>query len=66
LDSIKLSINVATLIGHNDVRKAILGEAAVTPNADQLKRMQDIVEQGHARWRGGFFYRVDLHTRTVL
>ncbi len=27
IDSLKLSINVATLIGHNDVRKAVMGRA---------------------------------------
>src|SRR5579862_166197 len=29
LDSIKLSVNVGSLIGHNDVRQAVLGEANV-------------------------------------
>jgi N-acyl-D-amino-acid deacylase len=68
LDSIKLSINVATLIGHNNVRKAILGEAAVTPNADQLKRMQDLVEQGMRDGAVGFstglIYTPGLYSKT--
>lgn len=46
LEQNKLSINAGTLIGHNDVRKAVLGEANVTPNAAQLLKMQGIVEQG--------------------
>src|ERR1700740_3511709 len=45
LDSVRLSVNVGSLIGHNDVRKAVLGEAAITPNAAQLAKMQAIVER---------------------
>jgi N-acyl-D-amino-acid deacylase len=43
LDSARLSVNVGTLIGHNDVRREVLGEANVTPDAAQLKRMEEIV-----------------------
>src|SRR6202012_545903 len=43
LDSIKLSVNVGSLIGHNDVRAAVLGEKAITPNAIQLQQMQALV-----------------------
>ncbi|MBC7650882.1 MAG: amidohydrolase family protein [Deinococcales bacterium] len=32
LDSIKLSINIASLVGHNDVRKAIIGTTMRDPN----------------------------------
>ena len=45
LDSLKLSINVGTLIGHNDVRSAVLGEGAVTPNAAQLQQMHDFIQE---------------------
>jgi N-acyl-D-amino-acid deacylase len=38
-------INIATLIGHNSIRKEVLGEEARTPNADELNRMRDLVEQ---------------------
>lgn len=41
----KLSINVGSLIGHNDVRKAVLGENMVKPDAVQLQKMQAIVDQ---------------------
>lgn len=68
LDSIKMSINVASLIGHNDVRKAVLGEAAVTPNADQLKQMQAIVEQGMRDGAVGFstglIYTPGIYSKT--
>jgi N-acyl-D-amino-acid deacylase len=41
----QLSINVGTLIGHNDVRKAILGENMVAPTPEQQKQMDGIVDQ---------------------
>lgn len=44
IDSIKPSINVATLIGHNDVRKAVMGTANRKPSEEELKKMENIVE----------------------
>ncbi|MCF3110392.1 D-aminoacylase [Niabella sp. CC-SYL272] len=45
LDSLKLSINVASLIGHNDVRKAVLGRANRRPSAEELKKMEMLTMQ---------------------
>jgi N-acyl-D-amino-acid deacylase len=45
LDSLKLSVNVASLIGHNDVRKAVIGSASRDPNEEEMKKMEAIVEQ---------------------
>lgn len=45
LDSLKLSINVASLIGHNDVRKAAMGSANRDPTEAEMKQMENIVEQ---------------------
>ena len=45
LDSLQLSINVATLIGHNDVRKAAMGAANRDPSEAELQKMESIVEQ---------------------
>ena len=45
LDSLKTSINVASLIGHNDVRKAAMGSANRDPNEEEMKKMESIVEQ---------------------
>ena len=45
LDSLKLSINVASLIGHNDVRKAAMGSANRDPTEDEMKKMEAVVEQ---------------------
>jgi N-acyl-D-amino-acid deacylase len=44
LDSIKTSINVATLIGHNSVREAVMGESRRDPTADEQRRMEEVVE----------------------
>lgn len=45
VDSIKLSINVAALIGHNDVRKAVMGRAMRDPSEDELLKMETIVHK---------------------
>jgi N-acyl-D-amino-acid deacylase len=59
---------VGSLIGHNDVRRAILGEAATTPNADQLKRMQNLVERamrdGALGFSTGLIYTPGLYSKT--
>ncbi|MEI6184200.1 MAG: D-aminoacylase [Bacteroidota bacterium] len=54
LDSLKLSINVASLIGHNDVRKAIMGKAMRSPTNTELNRMDSIVEQAMKDGAVGF------------
>ncbi|MBS1530190.1 MAG: D-aminoacylase [Bacteroidetes bacterium] len=68
LDSVKLSVNVGSLIGHNDVRRAVLGEAAVTPDSAQLKKMEDIVEQamrdGAMGFSTGLIYTPGLYSKT--
>lgn len=45
LDSLRLSINVATLIGHNDVRKAVMGRANRDASPQEMLRMEAIVDQ---------------------
>jgi N-acyl-D-amino-acid deacylase len=45
IDSLKPSINVATLIGHNDVRKAVMGRANRQPTEEEMKKMEALVEQ---------------------
>jgi len=68
LDSLKLSVNVGTLIGHNDVRRAVLGEAAVTPDTVQLKKMCGLVEQamrdGAMGFSTGLIYLPGLYSKT--
>lgn len=45
IDSLHISVNVATLIGHNDVRKAAMGMANREPTYDELNKMKTIVEK---------------------
>jgi N-acyl-D-amino-acid deacylase len=54
IDSIKLSINVATLIGHNDVRKAVMGTANRKATEEELKKMESIVEDAMKNGAIGF------------
>lgn len=54
IDSLKLSINVATLIGHNDVRKAVMGTANRQPTENELHTMEDLVQQGMQGGAVGF------------
>jgi N-acyl-D-amino-acid deacylase len=45
IDSLKLSVNVATLIGHNDVRKAVMGRANRDANEAELLQMEMLTEK---------------------
>jgi N-acyl-D-amino-acid deacylase len=45
IDSLKLSINVAALIGHNDVRKAVMGRVMRDPNEAEMQQMEALVLQ---------------------
>lgn len=45
LDSLKLSINVAALIGHNTVRREVMGTANRNPTSEEQQRMEALVER---------------------
>ncbi len=45
LDSLHTSINVASLVGHNDVRKAVMGAANRDPNEAEMQKMESLVSQ---------------------
>lgn len=68
LDSLKLSINVASLIGHNDVRKEVMGRAKRDPTTDELNRMKLLVEQamkdGAVGLSTGLIYIPGTYTKT--
>lgn len=68
LDSLKLSINVASLIGHNDVRKAVLGNANRDPNEAEMHQMEEIVEQamkdGAVGFSTGLIYIPGTYSKT--
>ncbi|HEV7332144.1 MAG TPA: D-aminoacylase [Flavisolibacter sp.] len=45
LDSLRLSVNVATLVGHNSVRRAIMGTANRKPTEEEMQKMEALVEK---------------------
>ena len=45
IDSLQPSINVATLIGHNDVRKSVMGTARRAPTETEMVQMEKLVEE---------------------
>ncbi len=68
IDSLKLSINVASLIGHNDVRKEVMGRANRDATPAEMKRMADIVEKamkdGAVGFSTGLIYIPGTYTKT--
>jgi N-acyl-D-amino-acid deacylase len=68
IDSLKLSINVATLIGHNDVRKAVMGRANRDATAAEMQQMKDIVDKamrdGAVGFSTGLIYIPGTYTKT--
>jgi N-acyl-D-amino-acid deacylase len=68
IDSVKLSINVGVLIGHNDVRKAVMGKANRDPSPQELEKMKSIVEQamkdGAVGLSTGLIYIPGTYTKT--
>ncbi len=45
VDSLKLSINVASLIGQNDIRRAVIGRANRNATPGEMKRMEELVDK---------------------
>ena len=68
LDSVKTAINIATLIGHNDVRKAAMGSANRDPSSAELQKMEGIVEQamkdGAVGFSTGLIYIPGTYSKT--
>lgn len=68
VDSLRLSINVASLIGHNDVRKAVMGRANRDATPEELQKMEAIVEKamadGAMGLSTGLIYIPGTYTRT--
>ena len=69
IDSLKLSINVATLIGHNDVRKAVMGRANRDATSDEMKKMEALVDKamqdGAVGMSTGLIYIPGTYTKTA-
>lgn len=68
VDSLKLSINVASLVGHNDVRKAVMGRANRDASPDEMKQMESIVDKamrdGAVGLSTGLIYIPGTYTKT--
>ncbi len=68
IDSLHLSINVATLVGHNDIRKAIMGRAMRDPTEDEMKKMEALTEQamkdGAVGFSTGLIYIPGTYSKT--
>lgn len=68
IDSLGLSINVATLIGHNDVRKKVMGRANRVATPEEMERMKEIVDKamqdGAAGLSTGLIYIPGTYTPT--
>lgn len=54
LRTIGISINLATLIGHNSVRRAVMGLAQRDPTPDEQAQMEALVENGMRAGAVGF------------
>lgn len=68
IDSLQLSINVASLIGHNDVRKAVMGRSNRDATEEELKQMENIVDkamrEGAVGLSTGLIYIPGTYTKT--
>lgn len=68
VDSLKMSINVAALIGHNDVRKAVMGRANRDATPEEMTRMEAIVDKamtdGAVGLSTGLIYIPGTYTKT--
>lgn len=45
IDSLRVSVNIASLIGQNDIRKAVMGTANRPATEEEMKKMESIMEQ---------------------
>ncbi len=54
IDSVKTSINVATLIGHNSVRSVVMGDSQRDPSTEELQHMEELVSEAMRNGAVGF------------
>lgn len=68
VDSMKMSINVASLVGHNDVRKAVMGRANRDATPGEMKQMEALVDKamqdGAVGLSTGLIYIPGTYTKT--
>jgi N-acyl-D-amino-acid deacylase len=69
LDSVRMSLNVATLIGHNSVRNAVMGSSKRDPSAEEQVRMEALVEKamraGAVGLSTGLIYTPGTYSKTM-
>lgn len=69
LDSIKTSINVSTLIGHNTVRRTVMGDVQRDPTPEEQERMQQLIEkamqEGAVGMSTGLIYVPGTYSKTA-
>ena len=54
IEQTRVSVNFATLVGHNTVRRAVMGTARRAPNAAELISMQELVRKAMSDGAVGF------------
>jgi N-acyl-D-amino-acid deacylase len=63
-----IAVNLATLVGHNSVRRAVFGEANRAPSAEELEKMKLLVEQamrdGAVGLSTGLYYVPGAYAKT--
>ncbi len=68
IDSLKISINVATLIGHNDIRRSVMGKAnrdATAAEQDQMNNLVDkAMREGAVGMSTGLIYIPGTYSKT--
>ncbi|PZR23590.1 MAG: aminoacylase [Citrobacter freundii] len=68
IDSLKLSINVGTLAGHNDIRKKVMGRANRDATPEEMQKMEQIMDQamrdGALGLSTGLIYIPGTYTKT--
>ncbi|HRG78562.1 MAG TPA: amidohydrolase family protein, partial [Cyclobacteriaceae bacterium] len=69
LDSVKTSINVATLIGHNTVRRAVMGDLQRDPTSEEQTNMEALVQkamqEGAVGFSTGLIYVPGTYSKTA-
>lgn len=68
LDSLKLTVNVATLAGHNDIRRMVMGDENRQPTYEELASMQltmeQAMQQGALGLSTGLIYTPGMYAHT--
>ncbi|HSB94358.1 MAG TPA: D-aminoacylase [Flavitalea sp.] len=54
IDSLKVSVNVAALVGHNDIRESVMGKANRAPTPAELDQMKLLVDSAMRSGAVGF------------